>query len=118
MFERDDQKPEYHLLTDEDFVLELKKKLVEEVAELKDTKTDLDKELADIIEIIETLKSVLNISDEHIENCKQKKIAKAGGFEKRYFVDTVEVPDDSDWVDHYNKQPHKYPEIIEQAEYS
>jgi predicted house-cleaning noncanonical NTP pyrophosphatase (MazG superfamily) len=56
-------------LTDEEFAKELKNKLVEEAGEVQDTQSreDLIKELADVMEVIETLTSLHGITKEEIE---------------------------------------------------
>ena len=57
-------------LTDEEFAKELKNKLVEEAGEVQDTQSreDLIKELADVMEVIETLTSLRGITKEEIES--------------------------------------------------
>jgi len=56
-------------LTDEEFAKELKNKLVEEASEVRDTESreDLIKELADVMEVIEALTSLHDITKEEIE---------------------------------------------------
>ena len=56
-------------LNDEEFKQELKNKLLEEVIEVKDadSRDNLLKELADIMEVIESIISVHNITKEEVE---------------------------------------------------
>jgi len=81
-------------LTDEEFAKELKNKLVEEAGEVQDTQSreDLIKELADVMEVIETLTSLRGITKEEIEKERLLKGQTNGHFLAANFVDYIEVP--------------------------
>jgi predicted house-cleaning noncanonical NTP pyrophosphatase (MazG superfamily) len=81
-------------LTDEEFAKELKNKLVEEAGEVQDTQSreDLIKELADVMEVIETLTSLRGITKEEIEKERLLKCQINGHFLAANFVDYIEVP--------------------------
>lgn len=81
-------------LTDEEFAKELKNKLVEEAGEVQDTQSreDLIKELADVMEVIETLTSLHGIKKEEIEKERLLKCQINGHFLAANFVDYIEVP--------------------------
>ncbi len=81
-------------LTDEEFAKELKNKLVEEAGEVQDTQSreDLIKELADVMEVIETLTSLHGITKEEIEKERLLKCQINGHFLAANFVDYIEVP--------------------------
>ena len=81
-------------LTDEEFAKELKNKLVEEAGEVQDThsREDLIKELADVMEVIETLTSLHGITKEEIEKERLLKCQINGHFLAANFVDYIEVP--------------------------
>lgn len=81
-------------LTDEEFAKELKNKLVEEAGEVQDThsREDLIKELADVMEVIETLTSLRGITKEEIEKERLLKCQINGHFLAANFVDYIEVP--------------------------
>ena len=81
-------------LTDEEFAKELKNKLVEEAGEVQDTQSreDLIKELADVMEVIETLTSLHGITKEEIEKERLLKCQINGHFLAVNFVDYIEVP--------------------------
>ena len=81
-------------LTDEEFAKELKNKLVEEAGEVQDTQSreDLLKELADVMEVIETLTSLRGITKEEIEKERLLKCQINGHFLAANFVDYIEVP--------------------------
>ena len=81
-------------LTDEEFAKELKNKLVEEAGEVQDThsREDLIKELADVMEVIETITSLRGITKEEIEKERLLKCQINGHFLAANFVDYIEVP--------------------------
>ncbi|WPX98600.1 Nucleoside triphosphate pyrophosphohydrolase [Candidatus Megaera polyxenophila] len=81
-------------LTDEEFAKELKNKLVEEAGEVQDTQSreDLIKELADVMEVIETITSLHSITKEEIEKERLLKCQINGHFLAANFVDYIEVP--------------------------
>ena len=81
-------------LTEEEFAKELKNKLVEEAGEVQDTQSreDLIKELADVMEVIETITSLHGITKEEIEKERLLKCQINGHFLAVNFVDYIEVP--------------------------
>lgn len=125
-------------LDDEEFTEEIAKKLEEELDELeegvgKDRARDIA-ELADVAEVYEVAYQLLD-QDEHyellesameeLENgidmweidpdellaAKAAKIERMGGFAGRLFIEQVSVKEDDKWIDHYLKNPDKYPEV-------
>ena len=102
-----------HKLDDKTFERELLRKLVEESEEASsaDGQKEVLKELADVQEIIDTLKSLLKISDEELSIAKKKKIEKNGSFDNRCYVEGIGVEEDSKWLEFYLKNPEKYPEV-------
>ena len=83
-----------HTLSNDDYNLELKKKLSEEVEEYLNTTGNQDaiEELADIMELMISLAQVHHASIEEVERVRQKKEKERGGFTKKIFL--VEVEDD------------------------
>ena len=81
-------------LTDEEFAKELKNKLVEEAGEVQDTdsREDMIKELADVMEVIEALTLLHGITKEEIEKERLVKCQINGHFLAANFVDYIEVP--------------------------
>ena len=72
-------------LSEEEYLIELDKKLSEEVAEYQADKSM--EEIADIMEVIFAICKARNYSQEQISNIKREKREKRGGFEKRIFWD-------------------------------
>lgn len=82
------QQATIRMLSDDEFVQELEKKLHEEVAEyLQDKTAD---ELADIMEIVYALGSQLGHTPESLEEVRMKKAQARGRFIKRLFLISVE----------------------------
>ena len=76
-------------LSDEKFLVEIEKKLSEEVAEYQNDKNP--EELADILEVIYAIAQLKGISKEELEKIRIKKLQDSGGFEKNLFlIDTSE----------------------------
>jgi predicted house-cleaning noncanonical NTP pyrophosphatase (MazG superfamily) len=99
-------------LSSEEFVKELKAKILEEAREIPtDTDEELISELADLQEIIDNLREALNITIEDLKLVQEKKNEKAGSFKKKIYIEHVEVRADYPWIDYYLKNPDKYPEI-------
>ena len=76
-------------LSDEKFIIEIEKKLSEEVTEYQNDKNP--EELADILEVIYAIAQLKGISKEELEKIRIKKLQDRGGFEKNLFlIDTSE----------------------------
>jgi len=75
-------------LSDDKFLLELEKKLAEEITEYQNDKNP--EELADILEVIYRIAKLRGISKEELENIRIKKSEERGGFEENLFlIDTT-----------------------------
>ena len=71
-------------LTDEEFLVQLEKKLSEEVAEYQNDKNP--EELADILEVIYRIAQLEGVSKEELEKIRIKKSEERGGFDKNLFL--------------------------------
>ena len=79
---------ETKILGDEEFQTELKKKLVEEAKEvLTSPQEKLSDELADVLEIVNTLAISNGLSLKEIEIIRENKMEKRGGFGKKIFLE-------------------------------
>ena len=114
--ESSDQKPRgVRTLDDNENIVELSKKIIEETQEMQNV-SDLDemkKEFADIQEVLDYLKIALKITDQELEQLKKIKHDKNGGFRNRIFVKDVAVSEQNKWIDYYRSNPEKYPELSE-----
>ncbi len=103
--------PHWRVLSGEQYWQALKDKLVEEAQEMQGASgEDLIDELADVQEVVDSLLKMLDLTKEQLSETQQKKNKKNGPFEKRDYIDEVEVKDDSEWVHYYLKKPEKFPE--------
>lgn len=81
-------KPVTRILTDEEYLIELNKKLSEEVNEYLESGSI--EELADIEEVILGILDIKNVSKEELENARKTKVKKRGAFTKRIFLEREE----------------------------
>ena len=78
-------KPVTRVLDDEEYILELNKKLLEDVNEyLKDGEV---LELADIMEVILAILKTKNVSFDEFEKLRLDKVDKRGAFEDKIFLE-------------------------------
>lgn len=78
------KEPRTHIASDEEFWERLKEKLREEVEEFLES--EHEEELADILEVIDTLSEFKNRKKE-IEKLKAEKKERNGGFSKRIILE-------------------------------
>lgn len=82
------RKPITRVLSDEEYVEQLEKKLQEEVVEYITDKNG--EELADILEVVYALGKDLGLSPSDLEVLRQEKATKNGAFENRTFLISIE----------------------------
>lgn len=80
------------VLSDEEYMIQLKAKCQEELNEYIAGQTDTEclEELADLLEVIYALARVHGASTRDLEAIRVSKAAKRGGFEKKLFLHEVE----------------------------
>ena len=74
-------------LSQEDYIIMLDQKLNEELAEYQESKSM--EELADLLEVMSAVAAARGSSLDEVEQIRQKKKEKRGGFEKRILLETV-----------------------------
>lgn len=77
-----------HLLGDEEYIVELDRKLGEEYAEYQADKNI--EELADMLEVIYAIAKARGASVEELERVRKEKAEKNGAFEKKIFLEEVD----------------------------
>ncbi|MGF3104544.1 nucleoside triphosphate pyrophosphohydrolase [Rossellomorea sp. DUT-2] len=80
------------ILSDEEYLIEVKKKSFEELEEFHDSETreDAIEELADLMEIVLEFAKLHNTSLDEIEAIRREKAEKRGSFDKKIFLKDVE----------------------------
>jgi len=84
IIQKDGQTCNIQILSDEKFMVEIEKKLSEEVTEYQNDKNP--EELSDILEVIYRIAQLRGISKEELEKIRIKKLQDKGGFEKNLFL--------------------------------
>jgi len=100
-------------LNDQDFLKQLKLKLIEEATEVSraQTKEEITEELADVLEIVYTIRKMYEITEENLKTTQEKKLQEKGGYQERMFVTFAEHPKDSPQERYCLSDPDKYPEV-------
>lgn len=80
--------PEIKILDDDEYYQNLKIKLIEETNEY--VESDDINEIADILEVVNAIVNYKNSSMTEVENIRNKKLLRNGGFEKRIFLTEVD----------------------------
>jgi len=85
------ERPVIRILLDEEYKIELEKKLFEEYNEVLKSENSNERieELADMLEVIISLAKIENKSLEDIIEIANKKRDKRGGFDKKIFLEKV-----------------------------
>ena len=85
IIESNGEQAKIRILNDEEYRVELNKKLLEEVAEYSaDNNVE---ELADIVEVVYGILNSMGISIEEFETIRKAKVDKRGAFQERIFLE-------------------------------
>jgi len=106
---------EYRILTDAEYDLELRRKLLEEAAEVitANKSTELTMELADVLEVVDALCALHKIDPTELREIQRKKRDERGGFDAHIYVERAYHPVGGFGEAYCLADPEKYPEIIE-----
>ena len=104
----------YSVLSDREYLNELKLKLIEEANEVNDAETieELKGELVDVLEVIDCILAATNLTLTELENLKLKKQIKIGKFDNKFKTNHIEMDENNKELSYYLSKPHKYPEIL------
>lgn len=78
----------YRILSDEEYIAELNKKVIEEAQEF--IQENSIEELGDLMEVISTIMKVKKIDIEQVKTAMSKKSEKRGKFENKIFLEYVD----------------------------
>ena len=104
---------EYQALDKQAFRRELIRKVHEEADEIPlgdDQQDEALKELADLQEVVDTLRQDFGFSIEQVQEEMVRKKQDNGGFDNRHYIEYNDFTDDSRWVKILRAQPEKYRE--------
>lgn len=95
IIERDNKTYKVRVLDDAEYLACLKDKLLEEGNEVKNAgdRSEVIKEIADVLEVLDAIKGCYGITDEEVMTVKNKKVSSNGAFNKRLFLEYVEKKD-------------------------
>ncbi|WP_077618320.1 nucleoside triphosphate pyrophosphohydrolase [Bacillus sinesaloumensis] len=81
-------------LSEQEYIIELRRKLLEEIAEYEEAGTDEQalEELADVMEVIKSLAEFHGSSIDEIERIREMKYVERGGFREKVFL--IDVSDE------------------------
>lgn len=101
------------VLTHQEYLTGLLNKMVEESVELSKQadRKEIIKELADLFEIIDAVQKELNIADDEIRSVQSVKRSKKGGFDKKMYIESLQMSDDNQWAEYYASEPDVFPEL-------
>ncbi len=102
-------------LNDQEFDQQLRIKLLEESLEVQAavSKEELMSEIGDVLEVLDTIMRLHQLSPQDIAIMQQEKRELRGGFNDRIFVTIVEHIPNSFGENACLNDPLKYPEIVE-----
>ena len=88
IIEKNNEKPNTRVLSDEEYIKELNIKLQEEMKEYLDS-GDVE-ELADLEEVLRAVLDYKKVSYEEFEGIRKAKVEKRGAFKDKIFLESVE----------------------------
>ena len=100
-------------LSHEDTISALKEKLMEEAQEVKEAqnKEDLREEIADTVEVVESLIAHSGLTWDEIMQARKIKNEKRGAFQDAVYISTVESYDGHTLEKYHYEDPLKYPHL-------
>jgi len=106
---------DYRILDPLEFKRELIAKIHEETDEIPVIETGDDEvlsEIADVQAVIDSLIEAYGYTKDDVAAAQQKKASKNGVFEKRAYIHSVDLDDDSEWIAYFRRSPEKYEEQV------
>lgn len=70
-------------------------------------------ELADLRAASRAVEAYSGITADEIDHLDVEKTSESGDFNPVVYLETVTVPDGDPWIEHFEDNPERYPEILE-----
>jgi len=114
LLEKMGSKIHWEYLDDSQYDKQLRVKMLEESQEViqAESRDELVGEIADVLEVMQALCKVNNLTWDDVVLAQSKKRDERGGFAGRKFVTNAEHPEDSWGAQYCLKNPDKYPEVL------
>ena len=106
---------DYRILDSTEYVKELIAKIHEEADEIpvrNESDDEIISEIADAQSVIDALREAYGLTVEQVVEAQRSKFEKSGGFALRAYIMSVDLDDDSEWIDYFRAQPDKYREVV------
>lgn len=105
-------------MSQKEWISKLKEKLIEEAREVKRSENvdDLTEELADLLEVLQSLSAASGLTMEAIEKARIKKREMFGGFEVKNFSHRIDVEEAHPDITRYLNRPLEYSQIANHQE--
>ena len=104
---------DYKQLSGQEYINALRNKVIEEAEEVayEYDREKLVYELADLIEVLETLADYTGITKSEVLDAKNKKRELSGGFSSGNFTNFVEIDTENPVIEYYQQRQNKYPRM-------
>lgn len=101
------------IMEDDEYIKRLKDKLMEETQEVLEAQhpKEMQEELADVIEVVKALGQIHGVTFEEVLQTAAYKQDKKGGFDRKIYVEKVELPPDHPSLSYYETNSDRYLEV-------
>jgi len=105
--------PSIRLLSREEYLEHLNKKLMEEAEEVitADSNEKKAEELGDLLEVMCAVATSIGITIEDVERLRREKAERRGGYTKGLFCECDELSEDNLYYSYYLTRQDQYPEL-------
>jgi len=100
-------------MNQDEFIIRLKEKLLEEAKEVNASQNleELTEELADMLEVIQSITKANGLSMQQIEQKRLEKLTTKGGFDRKIYSHSVDIEESNSAIAYYLEKSRQYPEI-------
>jgi len=102
-----------HSMERDEYLKALARKLIEEAHEVvqAQNKDEVTEELADMLELIQTLEREHGISSDDVEKKRLQKRELNGAFDNKIFCSYIEIDEGNPHIQYYIDRPKQYPQF-------